>query len=233
LKNENQSLIEEIKRFANENERLNIIKTQFEQNSTFFKSKTRSHELELNDLAENYRNAVQENDRLKKNLQMFVDENRAAAQHIKMIESTLVNYQQNAKNVIKEKDNLVNQIEQLQKYNSKLSDELTRAKAQVDTFSAMQKSYKQNSRMDGDINKSNENYINTLNKQIAKLQNEKNVLQDKIIQMKNNNHNVNDNNMASNNNNSVNNTLSNNNNILSSSDLNVNQNKTSENPVFY
>ena len=115
---------------------------------------------------------------------MFVDENRAAAQHIKMIESTLVNYQQNAKNVIKEKDNLVNQIEQLQKYNSKLSDELTRAKAQVDMLNAMQMNYKQNSRMDGDINKSNENYINTLNKQIAKLQNEKNTLQDKIIQMK-------------------------------------------------
>ena len=55
LKCENQNLIEEVKRFANENERLNIIKKQFEQNSTFFKTKTRSHEMELNDLNANYK----------------------------------------------------------------------------------------------------------------------------------------------------------------------------------
>ena len=132
LKCENQNLIEEVKRFANENERLNIIKKQFEQNSTFFKTKTRSHEMELNDLNTNYKNVLLENERLKQNLKIFVDENKAAAQHIKMIESSLMNYQQNAQNVIKEKDSLINQIETLQKYNTQLTDELTRTKATLD-----------------------------------------------------------------------------------------------------
>ena len=49
-----------------------------------------------------------------------------------MIESSLMNYQQNAQNVIKEKDSLINQIETLQKYNTQLTDELTRTKATLD-----------------------------------------------------------------------------------------------------
>ena len=49
-----------------------------------------------------------------------------------MIETTLINYQQNAQNVIKEKDSLINQIETLQKYNTQLTNELTRTKATLD-----------------------------------------------------------------------------------------------------
>ena len=39
--------------------------------------------MELNDLTENYKNVIKEKERLKQNLQLFIDENKAAAQHIK------------------------------------------------------------------------------------------------------------------------------------------------------
>lgn len=39
--------------------------------------------MELNDLTENYKNVIKEKERLKQNLQLFIDENKAAALHIK------------------------------------------------------------------------------------------------------------------------------------------------------
>jgi chromosome segregation ATPase len=82
LKNDNINLSQEIKRILTENEKLESDKTQFEKNSEFFQLKTRSHEMELNDLTENYKNVIKEKERLKQNLQLFIDENKAAALHI-------------------------------------------------------------------------------------------------------------------------------------------------------
>ena len=49
-----------------------------------------------------------------------------------MIETTLINYHQNEQNVLNEKDSLINQIETLQKYNTQLTNELTRTKSTLD-----------------------------------------------------------------------------------------------------
>ena len=131
--------------------------------------------MELNDLNENYKNVIKEKERLKHNLQIFIDENKAAAKHIQMIENSLQNYEQNAENLMKEKDSLINQLENAQKYNDKLSDELARTKAQIETLTQNQMSYQQNSKIDNDININNQTYINALNKQIARLQMEKKI----------------------------------------------------------
>lgn len=182
VKNENQKLIEELKRLAKENERLEIIKQQLEQNFDFFKAKTRSHEIDLNDMSENYKTVIKENERLKQNLQLFVDENKAAAKHITMLEANLTNYQLNTQTIMKEKEGLVAQLENLERYNSQLTDEITRTKGKVDMMSMSQKCLKQNSLMEKDININYENYINALNKQIARLENDKKTLQGKLNQ---------------------------------------------------
>ena len=143
--------------------------------------------MELNDLNENYKNVIKEKERLKQNLQIFIDENKAAAKHIKMIENSLQNYEQNAENLMKEKDSLINQLENAQKYNDKLSDELALTKAQIETLTQNQMSYQQNSKIDNDININNQTYINALNKQIARLQMEKKNLIEKLNQNQNQN----------------------------------------------
>ena len=90
-------------------------------------------------------------------------------------------------NIMKEKDSLINQLENAQKYNDKLSDELALTKAQIETLTQNQMSYQQNSKIDNDININNQTYINALNKQIARLQMEKKNLIEKLNQNKNQN----------------------------------------------
>ena len=49
-----------------------------------------------------------------------------------------------------------------------------------ENFSLTEKTFLQNSKMDSDINRNNENYINALNKQIVRLQTDKKNLEEKI-----------------------------------------------------
>ena len=135
----------------------------------------------LNDLNENYRNDIKEKERLKQNLQIFIDENRAAAEHIKKIENNLENYQKNAQNIIQDKDYLVNQLEKSEKKNQELSEQVARYKAQITALNLQNKSIPQN--IDQSVNISDKNFINALNKQIARLQSDKKNLenQNKIL----------------------------------------------------
>ena len=82
---ENNNLIKEIRKFANENERLNIIKSQGEQNSQLFILQNKSQKIEINELNKNYNSVVKEKEKLQKNLQLFFDENKTAAEHIKKL----------------------------------------------------------------------------------------------------------------------------------------------------
>jgi chromosome segregation ATPase len=127
--------------------------------------------MELNDLTENYKNVIKEKERLKQNLQLFIDENKAAALHIKKIEKNLENYQKNAQNIMQDKDYLNEELNKSQKINQDLNDQLLRLKAQLSAAHLQKKNLqdKDKKSLENDINISNENFINALNKQIARL----------------------------------------------------------------
>ena len=135
--------------------------------------------MELNDLTENYKNVIKEKERLKQNLQLFIDENKAAALHIKKIEKNLENYQKNAQNIMQDKDYLNEELNKSQKMNQDLNEQLLRLKAQLSAAHLHKKSMedKDKKNLENDINISNENFINALNKQIARLKSDnKNLL---------------------------------------------------------
>ena len=129
---ENKNLIQEIRRFANENERLNIIKSQGEQNSQLFFLQNKSQKIEINELNKNYNTVIKEKEKLKQNLKLFVEENKAAAEHIKKIEDDLNNYQINAQKLIKDKNDLIEKLNESEKRGQSLTEEINQLKSALD-----------------------------------------------------------------------------------------------------
>ena len=89
-------------------------------------------------------------------MQLFIDENKAAAQHIKKIKNKLENYQKNAQNIIQDKDYLVEELNKSNKINQDLNDQLIRLKAQLSAMHIQQKSLNDKKNEDNDINISND-----------------------------------------------------------------------------
>ena len=129
---ENNNLMKEIQRFANENEKLNIIKNKGEQNSAMFVIQNHSQQIEIDELNKNYNNVIKEKEKLKQNLQIFVDENKAAAEHIKKIENNLNNYEINTQKLIKDKNDLINKLNESTKKEESLSIEISQLKELLD-----------------------------------------------------------------------------------------------------
>jgi chromosome segregation ATPase len=128
LRIENNNLIQEIRKFANENERLNIIRSQGEQNSQLFMLQNKSQKIEINELNKNYNNVIKEKEKLKQNLQIFVDENKACAAHIKELENDLNNYQTNAQKLLKDKNDLIGKLNEGEKKIEFLTNEINQLK---------------------------------------------------------------------------------------------------------
>ena len=129
---ENSNLMKEIQRFANENEKLNIIKNKGEQNSQMFLIQNQSQKIEIDELNKNCNNIIKEKEKLKQNLQIFIDENKAAAEHIKKIESNLNNYEINTQKLIKDKNDLINKLNESTKKEESLSLEISQLKEMID-----------------------------------------------------------------------------------------------------
>ena len=128
LKIENNNLIQEIHKFANENERLNIIRSKGEQNSQLFMLQNKSQKIEINELNKNYNNVIKEKEKLKQNLELFLQENKLAAEHIKKIENDLNNYQTNAKKLLKDKNDLIGKLNESEKKIGFLTNEINQLK---------------------------------------------------------------------------------------------------------
>jgi chromosome segregation ATPase len=142
--------------------------------------KFRSNEFDLNEIHSSYKEACKENERLKQNLKIFLDENREAASYIKKIEGQLNNYQNNISSSVLEKENLMKKIDFLEKYNSELTLEVSKLKEELNLRGSEQKFLRDNVKMDREINLNYENHIANLNRTIAKLENEKQTLMDNL-----------------------------------------------------
>ena len=70
---------------------------------------------------------------------------------------------------MQDKDYLIEELKKSKKSNQDLNDQLTRLKAQLSAMHIQQKSINNKKSVENDINISNENFINALNKQIARL----------------------------------------------------------------
>ena len=65
-------------------------------------------------------------------MQIFVDENKAAAEHIKKIESNLNNYEINTQKLIRDKNDLINKLNESTKKEESLSLEVSQLKEMLD-----------------------------------------------------------------------------------------------------
>jgi chromosome segregation ATPase len=180
LQSENGTLVEEITILSKENEKLQIFKIQLEKNSEMISQKFRSNEFDLNELHSNYKEACKENERLKQNLKIFLDENREAANYIKKIEGQLSNYQNNISSSVSERENLLKKVDFLEKYNSELTLEISKLKEELNVRGSEHQFLRENVKLDREINLNYENHIANLNRQIAKLENEKQMLTDNV-----------------------------------------------------
>jgi chromosome segregation ATPase len=185
LQGENGTLVEEITLLSKENEKLQIFKIQLEKNSEMITQKFRSNEFDLNELHSNYTEACKENERLKQNLKIFLDENREASTYIKKIEGQLSNYQNNISSSVSDRENLLKKIDFLEKYNSELTLEVSKLKEELNLRGSEHQFLRENVKLDREINLNYENHIANLNRQIAKLENEKQMLTDNVNTLNN------------------------------------------------
>ena len=117
LEEQLNKLSNEYKGLANENENLNKIIIQREQVIENIKAKCDQCEIDLKDLNSYNQKIRKERNSLQKNLQVFVEENKAASEHIRIIENDLNEF--NNKN-----QGLKVQIENLEKYNEELQKQI-------------------------------------------------------------------------------------------------------------
>jgi len=185
VQNENQALIEDLNRISKEAEKQVIIKAQLEKNVELFSQKNRALEIDLNELHSNYKDICGENERLKQNLKIFIDENREAANYIKQIENALMNYKNNIQETITERNNLNNKLEFLEKYNSELTEEISKLKNEMASSESNQNLLIKNLQIDKEITSSYENQIAGLNRHISKLENEKRNLIEEMNKLNN------------------------------------------------
>lgn len=185
LSEENGHLQEQLMRIAQENEKLSLIKSQLEKNSEFIAQKYRSNELDMSELFNSYKDACKENERLKKNLQIFIDENKEAFNHIRNIESNLSNAMNNIQQGIIEKESLLKKIEMMEVFESELNMEIQRLREKLENKISNEDKLKRNLELDQEINLNYENHNLKLLKQISKLENEKKELEEIINNLKN------------------------------------------------
>jgi len=182
---ENAHLQDHMMRLSQENEKLSLIKSQLEMNSDFIAQKYRSNELDMNDLFNSYKDACKENERLKKNLQIFLDENKQAFNHIRSLESNLSNAMNNIQQSIIEKESLLKKIEMMEAFESELSLEIDRLREKLESKISTEDKLKRNIELDQEINMNYENHNLKLQKQIVKMENEKKELEEIINNLKN------------------------------------------------
>jgi chromosome segregation ATPase len=104
--NENQEIINDLTRIAKENEKLYLIKNQLESNSEMFNQKFRANELDMTEIYQAYKESCLKNKKYEENLQLFVEENRLAAQKLKEQKSLIENYDNVLQQQMLEKDEL-------------------------------------------------------------------------------------------------------------------------------
>jgi len=185
LSEENGHLHEQLLRLSQENEKLSLIKSQLEKNSEFIAQKYRSNELDMSELFNSYKEACKENERLKKNLQIFIDENKEAFNHIRNLENNLSNAMNNIQQNIMEKETLVKKIEMMEIFENEQNMEIERLREKLDNKITSEDKLKRNIELDQEINLNYENHNLKLQKQIAKLESEKKEYEEIINNLKN------------------------------------------------
>lgn len=177
---ENQNLTVELSRVAKENEKLNLIKSHLEKNSDLINQRQRASELDKNDLFKNYKEACKDNERLKANLQIFIDENKEAFSYIQGLEKTLGNFQNSLNSCQNEKNELLKKTEILEQYNNQLSDEINRLNDNLKERDTNTDYMKRNLYADKEVAKNYESQLIESQKQISSLKSEKNQLVETI-----------------------------------------------------
>ncbi len=185
ISDENSHLQEQLLRLSQENEKLSLIKSQLEKNSDFIAQKYRSNELDMSELYNSYKEACKENERLKKNLQIFIDENKEAFNHIRNIENNLSNAMNNIQQQIIEKESMIKKIEMMEIFENEQNSEIERLRGKLENKISNEDRLKKNLELDQEINLNYENHNLKLQKQIAKLENEKKELEEIIHNLKN------------------------------------------------
>ena len=173
LSEENENLQQHMLKMTKENEKLSLIKSQLEKNSEMIANKYRANELDSVELFNSYKDACKENERLKKNLQIFIEENKEAFNHIKNIESNLSSAMNNIQSQIIEKETLMKKIEMMEIYNNEQNIEIERLRKRVENKISNEEKLKKNMELEQEINMDFENHTLKLQKEIAKLDNEK------------------------------------------------------------
>lgn len=173
LSEENENLQQHLLRQTKENEKLSLIKSQLEKNSELIANKYRANELDTGELFNSYKDVCKENERLKKNLQIFIEENKEAFNHIKNIENNLSSAMNNIQTQIIEKETLSKKIEMMEVYHNEQNLEIERLRERVENKISTEEKLKKNVELEQEINMDFENHTLKLQKEIAKLENEK------------------------------------------------------------
>lgn len=173
LSEENENLQQHLLRQTKENEKLSLIKSQLEKNSEMIANKYRSNELDTGELFTSYKEVCKENERLKKNLQIFIEENKEAFNHIKNIEGNLSSAMNNIQKQIIEKETLLKKIEMMEIYHNEQNLEIEKLRERIENKKSNEVKLKKNMELEQEINMDFENHTLKLQKEIAKLENEK------------------------------------------------------------
>ena len=180
LTGENNNLTVELSRIAKENEKLLLVRTHLEKNSDLINQRHRANELDMNDLYHNYKEVCKENERLKANLQIFIDENKEAFNYIQNMEKTLTNFQNSINSTQNEKNEFIKKIEILEQYNNQLTEEINRLNDSLRDKDSKTDYLQMNVHVDKEIAKNYETQQIEYQKQISGLKSEKNQLVDTL-----------------------------------------------------
>lgn len=172
LDDENSNLHEQILRMTKEMESLTLIKSQMEKNSEVIAQRYRSNELEFSELFNAFKEAEKENERLKKNLQIFINENKEAFNYIKQLENNLSNSMTTIQQNLIEKDSLLKKLEMMENFEHQQNEEIERLREKLENKISNEDKLKRNIELDQEINMNYENHTIQLQRKISELESE-------------------------------------------------------------
>lgn len=181
---EKARLIQEIEQLNMENNALLNKNNSLEKTVTSLQLQNTKVESEIKSVSSKLNKVLKDKMRLKDNLQLFINENKEAANHIKRLEkrlSTVNSLEQEKIQLCQYNEQLIDEVEHLKNEVSNLEKELRKSKQrEMDVQKEMKEEF--------DINEENvknkyENYISNLNEQINQLETQIEILQGKVNEM--------------------------------------------------
>lgn len=181
---QNSILNDELNEFKNKCQKAELTVGNMNLNNEFFLNKIQTLENDNQDLTQHYQKALIENTKTKKKLDLFVEENKAAAEHIAILANKSNEYEAYIKKVNDEIDNLNKKIESLDNYSNSVNNENLKLKEMLKKFNVDLKDMNNNMNVNKEINLNYENHILELKKRINKIEIDKTELTNQLSSTK-------------------------------------------------